>query len=86
MSAISSKRPILTLNILNISETNRGFKRMGLDDQIIYSWEDFKKSLKIALKDTKKFVKKPDENLLITDGKCKERIIKLISEMAENDY
>lgn len=81
MSAISFKKPIITLNILKIPESESGLKRMGIDDNIIYDWKELEKALRAFIKNPKKYIRKPNQYLLVTDGKCKKRMIGLITEM-----
>ena len=86
MCVISSNKPILTLNILNIPEADRGYKRIGLDDQIIKNWDELEVALKKASDNPAGFIREANKYLLITDGKCRKRIINLITKMVENEF
>jgi len=86
MSAIAARKPIITLNILNISEVKEVLMIMGIDDQIVDSWELLRQTLQLFKENPERLVRKIDPYFLLTDGLCKRRAIDLILGMMQSGY
>jgi hypothetical protein len=83
MSAISAKKPVITLNILNIPEVEDGLIIMGIEDQIVNSWEHLHQYLQLFKENPKRLIRKINPYFLLTDGLCKRRTIDLILGMIQ---
>ena len=78
MSAVAARKPVITLNILNIPEVKEALTIMGIDDQIVNSWERLHQTLQLFKENPKRIVRKINPYFLLTDGLCKRRTIDLI--------
>ena len=86
MSAVAAGKPIITLNILNIPEVKEALTIMGIEDQIVDSWERLHQTLQLFKENPERLVRKINPYFLLTDGLCKRRMIDLILGMMQNGH
>ncbi|MFC2034055.1 hypothetical protein ACFLTT_01440 [Chloroflexota bacterium] len=85
MSAVAAGKPIVTLNILNIPEVKEILEVMGIDDQIVVSWESLNQIMQLFKENPEKLVRKINPYFLLNNGQCKRRAVDLILEMMQNE-
>lgn len=76
-------KPVISINTFELQQLDIGAKSLGIKD-IVHTWVDFGRVLQVLTNNNYSSLSNIDYSRIITDGKCYERIIKLIKELITN--